>query len=75
VEIDLNALRRAREFYDEHPHLFSSYKSFRYWLDHRASNGLIATSAVVETRFGLLIDPKKFASWMASRPEQQRPAA
>jgi hypothetical protein len=64
--IDLSSLRRPGKFWETHGGELpiASYGAFRHYLWRRHANGLVASGAVVETRVGLLIHPKRFQSWV-----------
>lgn len=45
-------------------HLFRTPASFRWHLNNRHTNGLLACGAVIESPLGLLIDESKIERWL-----------
>jgi hypothetical protein len=61
---------RARAFAAHHPQL-GSFDALRKRIERRELNGLAASGAIVESRFGFLIDRDKYQRWLLTpcRPE------
>lgn len=57
-------LWRSKDFARAHQQVVGSYRALRKRLELRRANGLLRAGAVVETKYGLLIDPEKYREWV-----------
>jgi hypothetical protein len=67
METNVNDLIKPGAYHRRTRRVFKTYSALRYYLDHRAENGLLEAGAVIESPLGLLIDPERFDSWVLGR--------
>jgi hypothetical protein len=67
----LPTLVRPLDFQRRNRDIFRTYSAFRYYLDHRHENGLVASGAIIETAVGLRVVPEKFPGWLLKQPQPQ----
>jgi len=70
----IRRLVRAAAFAEAHPNLVHSYATLRRQIHHRHQNGMTSANVCVESRYGILIDPERYQSWVLE-PNQAREAA
>jgi hypothetical protein len=66
-------LRKPGEYWRDYRRRlpFHTQRALRYHLEKRASNGLTEIGAVIESPFGLLIDPERFELWILGKADHR----
>jgi hypothetical protein len=72
-DFDIKQLVRPASFFVSNRNLFASYEAFRKQLERRQSNGLASSGAVVDTRLGLMLQPRQYCLWLFQPREYRAP--